>query len=554
MDRHTGEVDISGERISSSPLPSQLCQRREHLNCLLSKHVALIDEIQRSAKDLVFGQDDYIATQIDQLRRAATEVHRAAVPEQGCASGAPSSAWDPQGSRSPHSSNEDQLCHHIQRNGSNDLAKPQPTPTGPTRVMPRSGSYAHLHDHSTQLNSSMSCDELLSMLDSVTNPGAVFSTEPARTGSPSSHPRKKRSAGELDTVPEPPLPPPALRSLYDHSVQLQQLQQQQTQLQQQQQQLQQQQQMQQQQVTQGPQVQLLTTGGAIATGQPMPKLLAPQSQHVAPSPFSTAPQRPMQPMPKQQAPGSVPQPLGRTTRYAQYPPQGTMQFSGPLPSYPPTMGQMAPQGPQNLGQPMPQNLVRQPNPAYMGAPMPWGPSRMMPMPMMQQPGAQQGQYPGVPPMMAPQRNLMPYGGPNPYARPGAVAQAPASVPTPAPVAPLAAPSKLPLPVPAGLPQVRVPKSELAQKQNNAGKGPASAATQAANGNKSKTPAQLADLASPYGLLSPAGLGDPSAISSLPLCHDDDSGQLTDINHIHLSPEEFDAVLAAFDTPGLEDAQ
>lgn len=503
-------------------------------------------------QDLPFGQDEYIAAQIDHLRRAASEVHRAAVPEHGCASGAPSSTWDPQGSRSPHSSNEDQLCLHIQRNGSGDLYKSQPTPTGPTRVMPRSGSAAHLHDHSTQLNSSMSCDELLSMLDSVTNPGAVFSSEPARTGSPSSHPRKKRSAGELDTVPEPPLPPPALRSLYDHSVQLQQLQQQQTQFQQQLQQ--QQQQLQQQQVSQGPQ---LLTGGTIATGQPMAKLLAPQSQHVAPSPFATAPQRPLQPMAPQQAqqaPSSIG--LGQSTGYAQYPPQNGMQFSGPLPSYPPSMGQMAPQGPppprpQNLGQPMPQNLAHQPNPAFMPAPMPWGPPRMMSLGMLQT----QRQYPGVvPPMMAPQRNLMPYGGPNPYARPAGVVPPLAQAPAPAPQG---APSKLPFPVPAGLPQVRVSaKPDMQQQQNKPGNG--SVAKTVTGSNKTApappAPAQiLADLTSPYGLLSPAGFGDASAISSLPLCRDDDNGP-TDINHIHLSPEEFDAVLAAFDTPGLEDAQ
>jgi hypothetical protein len=77
------------------------------------------------------------------------------------------------------------------------------------------------------------------------------------------------------------------------------------------------------------------------------------------------------------------------------------------------------------------------------------------------------------------------------------------------------------------------------------------------------PAQLlADLPSlsPHALLSPAGgLGDPSALSSLPLTmpHRDMvnvNDPFQDINHIHLSPEEFDAVLAAFDTPGLEDAQ
>lgn len=65
MDRASNQ---SGERrglaylLASQPCPAQLSQRREHLNHLLQRHVALIDEIQRSAK--VRG---YNATQIASL-------------------------------------------------------------------------------------------------------------------------------------------------------------------------------------------------------------------------------------------------------------------------------------------------------------------------------------------------------------------------------------------------------------------------------------------------------------------------------------------------------
>jgi hypothetical protein len=60
-----GASEQSGQgqrRLLTSPCPAQLSQRREHLSHLLQRHVALIDEIQRSAK--VRG---YIAAHITSL-------------------------------------------------------------------------------------------------------------------------------------------------------------------------------------------------------------------------------------------------------------------------------------------------------------------------------------------------------------------------------------------------------------------------------------------------------------------------------------------------------
>ena len=78
------------------------------------------------------GQDEYIAAQIDRLRQASAEVYRTAVPPDATGTtshgAAPPSPWENPGSRSPHSSNEDLLCHHGQRNGSSDLAKAMATP------------------------------------------------------------------------------------------------------------------------------------------------------------------------------------------------------------------------------------------------------------------------------------------------------------------------------------------------------------------------------------------------------------------------------------------
>ena len=430
-------------------------------------------------------------------------MHRAAsVPssDQDCASGGRSSAWDPQGSRSPHSSNADQLCHHPQGNVSGELpARPQRTPQGPSRLMPRSGSAVHLHDLSTQLNSSMSCDELMTMLDSVTNPGRVYSSGAARTGSPSSRPRK-RSASDLDTVPEPPLPPPALRNtVYDHTVQLQQLQQEQQQLAQQQQQMQQQ----------------------LSQPAPMPKLMVPQTQQVAASPFQAA----------QQPPVSMPRPFNQAR--GPYAPQySAMQYSASMPIY------------NNMGpQSAPMNAWVS---SQMRAPSP--PPRMnVQMPMMQQ-----GTYPSLlAGTAAPgaQRNLMPFGAPNPYTRPSSAVAAPCA-PAPmtatVPVASALASKVATLPLPVGLPKVRV---SMEKKKKTA-----SPLTTVPSKAHATTPGQpLGDLASPYGSLSPVGKGGEPSVISLPQC-DDDNGQINDINHIHLSPEEFDAVLAAFDTPGLEDAQ
>ena len=126
-----------------------------------------------------------------------------------------------------------------------------------------------------------------------------------------------------------------------------------------------------------------------------------------------------------------------------------------------------------------------------------------------------------------------------------------------------------IPVPSGLPPVKVtPPAPQAQAAATGAAKVGANKEGSINLDELSLPPMpsaqlLADLPSlsPHALLSPAGgLGDPSlALSSLPLTmpHKDmvnANDPFQDINHIHLSPEEFDAVLAAFDTPGLEDAQ
>jgi hypothetical protein len=142
----------------------------------------------------------------------------------------------------------------------------------------------------------------------------------------------------------------------------------------------------------------------------------------------------------------------------------------------------------------------------------------------------------------------------------------------APVAVNAIPfQKMPLtdatiPVPSSLPPVRVTPAPAAaggeKNTNDTTRDNTTLKLDQASLPPMPSAQLLADLPSlsPHALLSPAGgLGDPSTLSSLAVTmphRDMNTGNdpFHDINHIHLSPEEFDAVLAAFDTPGLEDAQ
>ncbi|KAL4516340.1 hypothetical protein Ndes2526A_g03772 [Nannochloris sp. 'desiccata'] len=190
--------------------------------------------------ELTSGQDEYISSQIDHLRQAAHGVHRAAAPEPVTGSGGPWSAEHPS-SHSPRSSNDEILFHNINTAKKDGTRKPVPTLQLHHKMMPPQASSGCLPEPVPPLNSSMSCDELLSMLDSVTNPGVVScghancggqnnnisSSKDANKdnttgGSPVSRPRKRAikdaSSDGTDGAPMPSLLPPALRRKCSNNV------------------------------------------------------------------------------------------------------------------------------------------------------------------------------------------------------------------------------------------------------------------------------------------------------------------------------------------------
>lgn len=155
-------------------------------------------------------------------------------------SGGPWSAEHP-GSHSPKSSNDEILFHNNNTAQKDGISKPVPTPQLPHPVILPQASSGCLPDSVPRLNSSMSCDELLSMLNSVTNPGVVScghcggggrsaqnntskdaNKDNATDGSPVSRPSKRSikdiSSDGTDGAPMPSVPPSLRRNHSNNAI------------------------------------------------------------------------------------------------------------------------------------------------------------------------------------------------------------------------------------------------------------------------------------------------------------------------------------------------